>query len=480
MKREEIRNHLMDLVDGTLLPERAREVEEALAQHPDLEQELGDLREAVHLAGQLSVVEVPPDLTEGIRRAVNTARKPVFSPVRLLWPVAAAAAALLLFAVALTFRDKGLDPAPSRDRVASKKTDAFRKDFKYAGDAEPTIALAKKEAAEDLICKEEKKKEKRIKSEESEDAAPRQLRPRKERERTRPAPSLGGAARSSGRGSGNRRDGQTTPPGKPEAATADKIQDRKALKKQVSRIANQAKGQPRSPESPRPRQVRRGSRPEIPVGTRPYSSPVPPRLVKARLEVEASGLVPVREALIRFVLASGIKAASIPAGRHPAAEGRGGAFPTAGIRLELSDTEAKRLTALLARRGNFSRAPLVARKWGKDLAKGYLDDGRGQEERLAREPAPPDRPAGVARRLAHSKKPGADSEDAPLPAGSRASRKERRPAAESKDQDKTRSEKKDPRSSRGDPERMDKAAHTTKDRPPRPSRQVWFLVIRSK
>ena len=58
MKREEIRNHLMDLVDGTLLPERAREVEEALAQHPDLEQELGDLREAVHLAGQLSVVEV--------------------------------------------------------------------------------------------------------------------------------------------------------------------------------------------------------------------------------------------------------------------------------------------------------------------------------------------------------------------------------------------------------------------------------------
>ena len=56
MERQEIRERLMDLVDGTLPAEEAHRVEEAIGRFPDLEQELNDLREAVALAGKLSDV----------------------------------------------------------------------------------------------------------------------------------------------------------------------------------------------------------------------------------------------------------------------------------------------------------------------------------------------------------------------------------------------------------------------------------------
>jgi len=96
MEREEIRERLMDLVDGALSPEEVRRVEEGIGRFPDLEQELNDLREAVALAGMLSDVEVPNDLSEGIRRAVDgraSSRPPRVIP---LWTFGAAAAVLVL------------------------------------------------------------------------------------------------------------------------------------------------------------------------------------------------------------------------------------------------------------------------------------------------------------------------------------------------------------------------------------------------
>ncbi len=494
MEREEIRNHLMDLVDGTLAPERAREVEEALAHHPDLEQEVRDLREAVHLAGQLSGVEAPPDLTEGIRRAVDAARKPVFSPVRILWPVAAAAAAVLLFAVALTFRDREPDSIPPTDRVASKKseTDAYRGDFKEAKIEAENIAekaakydrklaiteatKGKKGKVEELEFKKEKEKGKGIQPEEAEVQDHLNRRLRKAGDTTPPRPSPAVADKSPESGSGSR-------------DAADEKRAMKALKEQkkpAGRVEKQAKD--------RPRRVRTGYLPKKPKDASAYSRQVSPRLVEARLEVDPRGLAPVREALIRFVLDSGIEAAAIPAsqiqrflGRPRAAVGQGRPFPTARIRLDLTDPEAKRLTALLKGHGKFSRAPLETRKWGKDFIKGkkgtaggFLDDGLTREERLAREPAPPSRPSRVARGAARSKKPGAETEDAPVPAGGAAGREGRPPAPESKDQEITRPGKKELRSGKDAPDRTEKAGHSRMDRSPPPIRQVWILIIQSK
>lgn len=102
MEREEIRERLMDLVDGTLSPEEVRRVEEGIERFPDLEQELNDLREAVALAGMLADVEVPRDLSEGIRRAVDghaSSRPPRVIP---LWIFGATAAAVLVLALGIS------------------------------------------------------------------------------------------------------------------------------------------------------------------------------------------------------------------------------------------------------------------------------------------------------------------------------------------------------------------------------------------
>jgi len=123
MEREEIRERLMDLVDGTLSPDEARRVEEEIRRFPDLEQELSDLREAVALAGKLSGVDVPADLSAGIRRAIDGCASSRRSRVVPLWIFGAAAAAVLVLALGISIL-RELGPGP--DRVRSERQVATR------------------------------------------------------------------------------------------------------------------------------------------------------------------------------------------------------------------------------------------------------------------------------------------------------------------------------------------------------------------
>lgn len=117
--REQVRERLVDYVDGTLSPEARRLVDAALAADPELAAEVADLREAIRLASTLAApVETPHDLEARVRAAVDGSARPV---VRWLLPggVGIAAAAVLVFALLDPF---GGDRPPSNlVRVESKQ-----------------------------------------------------------------------------------------------------------------------------------------------------------------------------------------------------------------------------------------------------------------------------------------------------------------------------------------------------------------------
>jgi len=408
MEREEIKNLLMDLVDGALAPDQVREVEAGLDQHPDLKQELEDLREAIRLAGQLTEVEIPPELTEGIRGAVNAARTPKTSPVRLLWPLGAAAAAVLVLAVAFALHHQEntapRSPESSMDRLVSKKSvggDPTVQGEDISPDFMEDEIADKEETESDEDAHSRNKSGDRSAREklEKEGVALLEMRRRSSTEKDAKKPDgpggdlNGKSADLMGSHEGAKEEksrkkwpgGKKEKEGHPEGANKDSTGDSRTKFKYLQEDIT-AKKKKREMEM---RARRSGKPPVIPRSPNRNRGEGSGGDQMAVLRVDPSRLVSARESVIRFLQGNQIQASHCgPNTRKRIRENAGffvgakkrarpeSAIRTSRIRLVLDPGQEKKLSALLASLGSLTRKPLNETGDPRNRS-GLLNDGEG-------------------------------------------------------------------------------------------------------
>jgi hypothetical protein len=454
MEREAIRERLIDLVDGVLPPEEARRLEAEIARHPDLEQELADLREAVRLAGKLREVEMPADLSAGIRQALDACARPRRARVVPLWFVGSAAAAVLAIALGFVLLRRSGSPGDGDHVVVSRVDKPTLEAPRDAGPPPPAAGLTErdkgrfKEGLEtETVEHEELEREEGTGSQdafggrsagegearpEPPAAAPAPERPevkgavkeeKKEdrigllRERCKSAAGAvtPGEPESRDDGDADKRDEKASAGvrgARPEAGrggrpTTDGDAPKKAAEGKPT--AREKGGERRGvggEKAPEPGKLRRGR----PRETR-RPQPVPTHEVT--LEVDAARLEPAREALERFLKQDGVSArrparAGFFFGRREAPDAADRQANEVRMEVSLTDGQATRLQKLLAQYGAVSSRPLPA----DARRRFHIGRKEGPAGEVAKKEPPPAAPNAPSPAPSAAEKPVAQGEPA--------------------------------------------------------------------